>query len=636
MLPDTLGTVAATETTGAALQLQLLGPPKLYRAGLGVNLGTRKAMALVAYLAYERTPASRHELDALLWPELDDARARRNLRGEISRVNRTLGWELLQSSEQTVGLNPHGFDVDVWRLEDAIEQGDFERGVALYSGSLLEGFYIRDAETFESWLEDSRSALREKVIAALDALCEATEQVEDYAHGLNYAHRVIELDPLAENAYLRAMRFAALFGDRVEVLKLYRDLETMLAEEFQLEPDDQVQAFAEQLAAGLDRSPAVQSLVSIPLPGPRGDDAPRPPAATLAPGVRHNLPVSPTPFVGRRRELENIAAHLALPECRLLTLVGLGGTGKTRLALEAAARQVERFRDGVWFVPLTARATIEVIFYAIASALNLEYGSETNPREPVLAHLRDKELLLLLDNAEHLLADVESLQDLLKGAPGLKILVTSRKSLDLRGEYIFDVEGLPLTERAGLPYQEPGDAVTLFVGAASRADAGFTFTRENADCIGRICARVDGLPLGIELAAAQLRTLSCEELELELEKSYASLVSDYRDAPERHRSLRLVFEQTWDTLAAEHQSAYRALSVFRNAFSKDEAHLIAGVPLPVLSELVERSLLRRRALGSYQLLESMRQFAAEKLDQLPEQKQQIMAAHREYYAVAGD
>jgi predicted ATPase len=307
----------------------------------------------------------------------------------------------------------------------------------------------------------------------------------------------------------------------------------------------------------------------------------------------------------------------------LLTLTGPGGVGKTRLAVEAVANQVKTFADGVYFVSLASVSGGEFIVPAIASAIGFVFYGPTDPQTQLLNYLQEKTLLLVLDNFEHLLVPVENeasssgqgvgidlLADLLQQAPNVKLLVTSRERLNLQGEWVFEVTGLPsppaeLVENLATP-----SAIALFVQSAQRVDVAFALTQADYPAVARLCRLLEGLPLGIELAASWVRVLTCADLVREIEHNLDVLTTSMRNVPARHRSLRAAFDHSWKLLTGPEQQVMRRLSVFRGGFEREAAERVAGATLPVLSALVDKSLLRRAENRGYELHELIRQYAA--------------------------
>lgn len=371
-----------------------------------------------------------------------------------------------------------------------------------------------------------------------------------------------------------------------------------------------------------------------------------PPPRTLS-AHPHNLPPQPTPFVGREEELRDIAARLADPACRLLTLVGPGGIGKTRLALQAAAAEIETFDHGVYFVPLAALNSDEFLVSAIAEALHFSFYQRDVPRAQLLSYLREKHMLLVLDNFEHIIAGAPLASELLASASQIKVLVTSRERLNVRGEMILPVAGMPFPSEfeieadAAMPDIEMYAAVQLFLQYARRVQPAFAFDAEDRACVARICEQVLGMPLALELAASWLRMLSCQEIAEELASSPDFLSSTLRDTPERHRSLRAVFEYSWQLLSEAEQRAVQALAVFQGTFQREAAFAVLRDPaaparsvalLRVLAALVDKSLVQHHADGEYVMHALLREYAREKLRSAPALETQIRQRHSAHYA----
>ncbi len=331
-----------------------------------------------------------------------------------------------------------------------------------------------------------------------------------------------------------------------------------------------------------------------------------PPLKTLETGMK-NLTTYGTSFLGRDEELTEIERRLDDPTCRLVTLTGPGGVGKTRLALEAADRRAGRYAHGVHLVSLASVATADMVVPAIADTLQFAIdGSHSgfSALDQLLDYLAERELLLVLDNFEHLVGGAGVVTELLERVPALDVLVTSRERLDLQSEWVLDVGGL------GTDDGETGrTALHLFVERARWMGAEVA-QEEDRDEVMRVCRLVGGMPLGIELAAAWTSVLSCREIADEIERGIGFLESSARDLEDRHRSLRATFDGSWVLLTAEQRRALAELSVLRGAFTREAAEAVAGANLRTLLELANRSLLRRSPLGRFELHELIRQYAA--------------------------
>jgi predicted ATPase/transcriptional regulator with XRE-family HTH domain len=395
--------------------------------------------------------------------------------------------------------------------------------------------------------------------------------------------------------------------------------------------------------------------------------------ATLSPSVeletrffKHNLPPPTTPFIGREKELADIIRRLQEPTCRLLTLVGPGGIGKTSLALQAAQRLLELsvettdFGDGIFFVPLISVDTFSEVVSAVAGAANFHFYNHVPPKQQLLHFLQEKQLLLL-DNFEHLLTPPTSppegrttgtgergtdlITEILATASGVKILVTSREGLNLKEAWFHPIAGLSFPAslqpiglagevvQARTPDELPldeYDAIKLFTQSAHRSQVGFSLATE-AEHVVCICQLVEGMPLGIELAAAWLKLLPAEKIAGELKHSLDILAAPYQNVPKRHHSIRAIFEHSWQLLPEEEADILKGLSVFQDNFDYTAAQQVIGATLLTLAMLVEKSLLQVTGNGRYRMHELLRQFAAEKLKAAPEAEARARERHGHYY-----
>ncbi|MCL4302747.1 MAG: tetratricopeptide repeat protein [Anaerolineae bacterium] len=336
----------------------------------------------------------------------------------------------------------------------------------------------------------------------------------------------------------------------------------------------------------------------------------------------------PTRFVGRETELSETKQILKNADCRLLTLIGVGGIGKTRLAIRLAKDQQQAFAGGVWFINLQPLQSGKQIVSAVVDAMGVVLSGYDSPENQLLQYLQDKNLLLLLDNFEHVLDGVEFVTQIIQRAPAVKLLVTSREALSLPEEWLYPVEGLPFPLSHQIDNVESITAVELFVERARQVDPNFSLAGNRASVV-RICQLVDGLPLALEMAASWTKTLRCSEIAAEIQHNLNFLTSNLRHVPERHRSMQAVFAQTWDHLTESEQALFKRLAVFKGGFRREAAELIAGASLPLLSSLLDKCLLRREAGGRYQIHELLRQYANGKLDET--EIKALAEAHCRYY-----
>jgi predicted ATPase/transcriptional regulator with XRE-family HTH domain len=342
-----------------------------------------------------------------------------------------------------------------------------------------------------------------------------------------------------------------------------------------------------------------------------------------------NLPVSPTPLVGRRPELAEIGRLLADGDCRLLTLVGPGGIGKTRLALQAATDHQADYPDGAYFVPLVGVSAPEFVPPAVAESLALTFSGPTPPKNQILQYLNEKELLLVLDNFEHLLGSVDLVIEILNQACDVKMLVTSREPLGVQGEWLFEVQGLPVPRTLSGDL-EANSAVNLFTGTLRRAGLERPQGAKELAAVVEICRLLGGMPLGIELAASWARVVGYGEIADEIRRNIDFLAVNMHGIPERHRSLRAVFDHSWELLGPEEQRVLQRLSVFRGGFTRQAAEFVAQASLGLLAGLVTKSLVSRTSDKRYELHEAVRQFAAGRMASSGELGL-IRDRHCEYY-----
>jgi predicted ATPase/lipopolysaccharide biosynthesis regulator YciM len=373
--------------------------------------------------------------------------------------------------------------------------------------------------------------------------------------------------------------------------------------------------------------------VKVDTDDPGRFETPEPkPVSTSQRIAPHNLPAQPTPFVGRDDEIKALQQFLDDPNTRLITLLGPGGMGKTRLAVAVAEQQLKKYGDGVFFVPLAPLTDVSQIPAAMATAFDFAFGGG-DPKTEVINYLREKSVLLILDNFEHVINGAGIVSDILQHASHVKVLATSRELLRLRGEQVFDVMGMKVPGKwANSPEQlEELPVVKLFMLSAHRVVPDFELNDATAPHVAEIIRRVQGLPLGIELAATWLEMLPVDEICNELERSFDFLETDLRDVPERHRSFRAVFEYSWNLMAPEEQEAFLKLTVFQGGFEREAAQNVANASLRTLTGLVNKSFLTRDPNGRYQAHLILREYAADRFKNHPARKD-TYAAHANYYA----
>jgi len=532
-----------------------------------------KVQALLIYLAVTGRPQAREKLIGLLWADMPDADARTNLRQALSNLRKLVPDHVSIERDLAAFKGDSLHLIDVHCFEDHLKADRLAAAIELYRGDFLEGFTVRHAAEFEEWALAQREHWHELALQALHTLTQHALQEGRYADVSEAARRTLALDPWREEAHRQLMLAYARSGQASAALAQYEACRRIMLKEFNAEPSAETTALSERIRAAL---------------------------ASPGSNLRQHLP--PNILIGRERELDDLQHRLRDPACRLLTLTGLGGSGKTRLALEIAKRLADSFLNSAYFVALTAVSSLDAVCAAMAEGLG--YALPAGQAAPALLnYLGPKELLLVLDNFEQLIDRddcVRLIVDIVKQAPEVKVLVTSRERLNVQHEWVYTVSGLP----------QP-DALTLFTQAAQRVAADFELCDEIT--VTQVCRSVDGLPLGIELAASWTRAMSCAEIAAELERGATHLTSPLRDAPERHRSLQAVFDHSWRLLTPDEQQALAGLSIFRGGFTREAAQAVAGASPSMLASLVNQSLVQRLPSGRFDLHELVRQFAADQV-----------------------
>jgi predicted ATPase/DNA-binding SARP family transcriptional activator len=584
------------------LQIHLSGQPML-------RLPSRKACAILVYLSAKEDPQPREILADLLWENKSQTRAMSNLRVELSTLRKHFN-QFLDIQRDSVAINENGNTwFDAIAFENKLVVNDFAGAAALYKGDFLEGFHVHAAPEFEHWIVIQRERLRLSFIDALQHLVNQHIKDETYVEGLRYARQLIELNPLMESAHRQMMRLLAMTDQREAALKHYEALRHILLDELGEEPSEETKELHQKISA---RRIGFETLSDRP---------------------RHNLPEKLTPFFGREAELSKIEEWLGDPTSRLLTVVGPGGIGKSRLAIEAARKQLEKFKNGVFHVSLEGMENPDAITQALAKSMKLTFYRGPEPKMQLLEFLQDKEILFVLDNFEHLLEGAPLILEILENSINIQVLATSREKLSLQGESIFEVQGLKLPPETVTENVGEFSSVQLFL---HRAQQVFSKINQETDSLGEIasiCRLVEGMPLAIELASAWMGVLSPDEIKAELERNIDFLTIDFQGLPDRHRSIRAVFDHSWSRLNEEERSVLKKLSVFRGGFTKDAAISVTGASYRILLNLINKSLLSRNGSDRLGLHELLRQYLDEKLNETPDVKEAVRDAHSRYYMI---
>jgi len=626
------------------------------------TLVSRKADALVTYLACNAHSLPREVIADLLWDDRTQSQALGNLRVVLNSLRQTLSpWVTI--TRQSVQLpRTEQLWADCIEFDQLVKPVFYtmpltpakidalHHALQLYNGEFLAGFFLRDASQFDEWVSFERERYHIGAVRAAQILTSHYLANQDYAQGVNVAQRWVQLDSLNEKAHQMLMELLVQAGQRTAALEHYQQhANKAVAEGIELSSEFEV------LYQKLSRDELASEIVGLRQPLPTGE------ASTTA--VHHNLPSPLLPIIGRTEELKQIQERLADPSCRLLTITGMGGAGKTRLALEAAqllaksAKGNALFCDGIYLVRLDQVMAEQPLVSVIANAIGHTFQGPHEQTKQFLQYLRNRNILLLLDNFEHMLSHSDFLLEILHTAPAVKILVTSRLRLEFLGEWLLEIEGLPYPlPHSAVANRQPGQpfaplpwheypATSLFILTA-QAILPSLQPEPQRDAIVAICQMLDGLPLGIQLAASAVRTHSCAEIVASLQSNVDSLRSNMRNLPERHRSLRAVFNHSWNLLSDEEKAAFANLAVFTDGFTAVHAEAIADVSPELLVQLNTKSLIQlterevddggnadgtKQTFRRYQMHSVLHQFATEELAKDSENESLRRQRHALYF-----
>jgi len=596
--------------------IRLFGSIEIRRDGARLaDFRSQKALVLLAYLISENRPVTRDYLAGLGWPEMEQSQALGLLRRSLHDLNNQLPG-CLEMDRRTVCFSPTApATVDIYQMADLMAQDDFDARVAViafYRAPFLHGLYVDDAPELENWLLREQERWQSAIVQVLHRLIDYHTAEVDYDPALVYTQRLLTLEPWREEAHRQAMLLLARTGQVSAALAQYERCRQTLAEELAVAPARETENLHTRIKAIAHATPAP-------------------------------LPVTTTPFVGRTEEVADLTRLLTNHGCRLITLLGPGGMGKTRLALEMARAMISdhqrRFLHGVVFVPLVGAETVAQLVAAVGQTLSFTFQAQSAPQTQLLHYLRDKELLLVLDNFEQLVnaPTATFVRQLLDTAPEVKLLLTSRVRLHLQGEQLYWMQGLhvPMTTAITAPpsvtEMTTYSGVQLFLATVQRNRPHYTLTAGDASAVITICQLVQGMPLALELAAGWITILTPSEIAAELTHDLDFLASEAHDLPLRQRSMRAVFDTSWHLLTAIEQHVFQQLAVFRGSFARSAAQAVTGATLPVLNALVHKCFLQRTANDRYQLHELLCQFAQEQLAHAPALSHSVHQAHAQHY-----
>ena len=594
------------------LQIRLLDEPQIKLGETILSFQYRKSLALLAYLATTRKVYSREYLAGFLWGKISETNAQAGLRKIVSEINAYLSPYLLTDNRQ-IGLNLKlPIDIDVITFEQNIlpirqkpvelvtkeEMEQLEIGLDVYQTGFMPGFYIQKAPAFENWLSIQRGNLQVLMIEALQLASNYTYRIGQFQKSMDYTRRLLVVEPALEEAHYKLMSLLALSGQRSLALSQYDICKKTLLKAYGTFPQAETTALYNRIRL----EPEIQQ-------------------------PNKNLPVSNMPILGREEDIQQVWARLCKEQCRILTIMGPGGVGKTHLALMVGKQIYELakgpFQHGAVFVPLQALQTVQSLSSTIAFQLGYTYDKDIDPTQQLCDYLVPFKLLIVLDNFEQLIPSMndyagekyEFLNRILRAAPGVKLLITSRIRLNLRDEYVYHLQGIsyPGNEVSGQNDLQNYPAVALFIQRAEQMLGNYQPDENDFQAIIEICRFVNGLPLGILLAAGWIRLLSAREIADKLmhndkETSVVFLTSGGSDMPLRHRNMDSVYRQSWDMITPQQQDALAALCIFNSTFSLEAAQSIARIQLMDLIQLIDHSLLKRNDNGRFQIHDLLRQY----------------------------
>ena len=592
------------------LAVNLLGPMRVLVDDQIIDAAfrTKKERALLAYLAFESHKQHRREVLAeLLWPGRPEGYARTNLRQALVGLRRALGSDALIGSDEYLSF---GLASSTWldsqsflnliqttqshkhRNLEACEAciHSLEEAVALYRGDFLEDMLLPDSQSYQEWVVFQREHFFRLFLGAIRSLSDFHQAQGNFERAYHYAWEYVNSAPLEESAHRQLMTLLALSGRRSAALEQYLDVCQILERELGVEPSRETTLLYEKIRDGV-------SLESEP----------------ARPGLQMtNLPAEMTSFVNRADEMEQILAYLTGAQSRLVGLVGEAGSGKTRLAVHSAALLLDKFPDGVWFVNLQDVYAIKLLAARIGLSMGMILNESEDYRSQLQRLLRPLKALLILDPFEHILHAIGFLIELCQQAPGVKILITSRRHLNHQAINRVEVSGLayPLEEQSRNPLEYP--AVELFLMRAQQNRNSVPVSEIALEKIVEVCQIVDGLPLAIELAATALRKQSLDALLDDLHEGLDVLSVFSEDGYSVHQSMRAALQISWPLLTEEEQTFFQRLTIFEGEFSAEMAGAEVGASPGVLNGLVDQSLLKRVGLNSYRMSPLMRLFGLEK------------------------
>ncbi len=599
-----------------SLHVHTLGTINIQRGGQTLDgFVSQKTVTLFIYLLCHPREHPRETLAEHFWAETTTVQALKNLRTVLSNLQKKVG-DYLNVTRQTIAIEHIN---DIWFDVSALEthhqtvqtlqsrpssprklQAELESMLALYQGDFLSGLKVDNSPELETWLELERERLRAYMVDARFQLIQVALKRGTYALGVEHGRHLVTLEPYWEDAYRLLMTLYANMSNRTAALQVYENLSDLLADELGAEPEPETTTLYEQIKTRRYR-PKVSPALSTNL-----------------------MTVTTGRYVAVPSLVAQVEQKLDDPDCRLVTLLGIGGIGKTNLAQVIARSRLQDYQDGVFFVPLESLTDAEFVAQAIVNVTGISQPDETRPALLTLAdYFKDRHCLIVLDNFEHILPAAADVAHLLTACPYIQILVTSREQLNLTNEHIVQMVGLSYDD-------DESPAAQLFALNAQQINPAFVL-KDHSAAVARIYQLVDGLPLAIVLAASWTQFLTPQDIADRIEANIDFLTSNRRDIPERHKGINALLHSAWDALSAVERAVMLRLAVFPGHFDADAAQAIAGANIQALSGLVSKSLVEVDVDGRYHLHELLRRFTYQQIADSGQIKD-VRRAHHQYYS----
>jgi len=611
------------------MQFRILGPLEVADGDCLVSLAAAQRSLLALLLLSANEVVSADRLIEELWGEEAPESGRTALQVRVSQLRKALDGAGGRIATRAPGylLRVDRDELDLYCFERLVSEADaaepaeaaakLREALGLWRGAPLDDL------SYASFAQPAIRQLEELRLAALEKRIEADLELGRQAELVGELEMLVEEHPLREHLHAQLMLALYRCGRQADALAAYQNARRVLVEQLALEPSAPLRQLERAILrqeASLDleatiaaRAPSVAAGSESSRPGPREDR-----------NVPHNLPAQVSSFVGRERELSELRQLLS--RARVITLTGAGGVGKTRLALQLAASMLDGSGDGAWFVDLGPLTDATLVAAKLAGVLGVPEQPGRSLPQSLIAACGDRQVLVILDNCEHVIGEAAGVVDqLVRGCPRMIILATSREPLAIEGEHLYRVPSLFVPPAgADLDRLLACDAVRLFADRGRQQRSDFAVDPQNASAVGRLCRRLDGIPLAIELAAARLRTLHLEEIDNRLDQRFRLLTGGHRITPPRQRTLQALIDWSYDLLNPEEQEMLERLSVFAGGFDLHSAEAVAGAGLDSsvgvldrLAALVDKSLLQADDVGSvrYRMLETVRDYATAKLEE---------------------